>query len=294
MATVTCTQKCYFYINGIQKSTATYTKTLTAGLTFTPSHANHMPSYDEDVYTEYTITYNNTDYTTGSLTCPSSNFTITYKFYGYQYVTCTQKCYFYINGTQKSSTNYTKSLMVGLAFTPSHANHMPDYDTSTYTSYIITYNGTDYTTGALTCPSSDFTVTYKFYGYTLTSWSWSASNGSASASVTKAAYTAITNKGSTAAFSYLVWNDMVDKVLEALSVAGDSWSTNGSKYLSAASTKMSSSDKTLTAARFNSLRYNIGLRYSTGITDKSKGDTVYGSYFTTLTSALNSWIATLT
>lgn len=53
---------------------------------------------------------------------------------------------------------------------------------------------------------------------------------------------------------------------------------------------MTSSDKTLTAARFNSVRYNIGAHYSTGISEVASGDPVLGSYFTTLTTKLNEWI----
>ena len=125
-------------------------------------------------------------------------------------------------------------------------------------------------------------------------WDWDASNGKASAAVTKAAHTAITKRGATTDFSYLVWNDLVDKVVEALTADGDSWNTNNSKYLSSSSTKMSPSDKVLTAKRFNALRWNIGRKYSTDITDRSRGQQVLGSYFTTLTDALNSWIATIT
>lgn len=118
-------------------------------------------------------------------------------------------------------------------------------------------------------------------------WSWSNSNGSASASQTRAAYSAIQNNGSLDNFSYLVWNDMVDKVKEVLDATGDSWNN---RYASYSATKMSSSDKRLTAARFNSLRHNIGTHYSTGITDVYRGDTIYGWYFTTLANCLNSWI----
>lgn len=121
-------------------------------------------------------------------------------------------------------------------------------------------------------------------------WSWSTSNGNASTAQTKAAYSAVTSKGSTDEFSYLVWNDMVDKVYEILDATNDSWN---SKYATYAATKMSSSDKSLTAARFNSLRYNIGLRYSTGINEVAKGDTVYGWYFTTLANCINNWIGEL-
>lgn len=118
-------------------------------------------------------------------------------------------------------------------------------------------------------------------------WSWTSSNGSASTTLMKAAYTAVTTKGALSDFSYLVWNDMVDKVKAVLDATGLSWSSNYATY---SATKMSSSDKELTAKRFNSLRFNIGSHYSTGISDVSSGDVVYGSYFITLASSLNSWI----
>lgn len=121
-------------------------------------------------------------------------------------------------------------------------------------------------------------------------WSWTSSNGNASASQTKSAYSAAANKGSTGKFSYLVWNDMVDKVYEILDATDGAWN---SKYASYSATKMSSSDKSLTAKRFNSLRYNIGLHYSTGIGEVYRGDTVYGWYFTTLANCINSWIGEL-
>ena len=121
----------------------------------------------------------------------------------------------------------------------------------------------------------------------VSAWSWSSSNGTASASQTKAAYTALTNNGSTSDFSYLVWNVMCSQVIEIEHAAGLTWST---KYASYADTKMSSSDKVLTATRFNSLRYNIGRSYSTGINEVASGDTVYAWYFTTLARCMNEWI----
>lgn len=119
-------------------------------------------------------------------------------------------------------------------------------------------------------------------------WSWSSSNGSATASQTSKALSAVKNKGSLLNFSYLVWNDMVDKVKEVQEAKGESWMT---KYASYSATRMSSSDKKLTATRFNSLRYNIGYYYSTGISEVKKGDIVYGYYFTTLANCINNWIA---
>ncbi|MBO5409314.1 MAG: hypothetical protein J6A61_07980 [Clostridia bacterium] len=121
-------------------------------------------------------------------------------------------------------------------------------------------------------------------------WSWTKSNNNATASQTQKAYTAITNKGYVTDFSYIVWNDLVDKVKEILDATGDSWDAS---YTTFAAAKMTSSDKTLTAAKFNSLRYNIGSHYSTGITEKTPGDYVYGWYITTLAECINGWIDSL-
>lgn len=202
-------------------------------------------------------------------------------------VSCTKQCYFYRGSTlYKTATYYESGLTPGLNYTPSA--HMPYYDSSIYTTYRITYQGSNYTTGTIICPEWNFTVYYYFYGPALVSkWSWSASNGSATASQTSAAYSAVNNKGKTSAFSYLVWNDMVDKVKAILDAIGESWNSSFASY---SNTRMSSSDKNMTAVRFNSLRYNIGLRYSTGITTRSKGDVIYGSYFITLASCINGWI----
>lgn len=121
-------------------------------------------------------------------------------------------------------------------------------------------------------------------------WSWTSSNGEATTVMTRNAYTAVTSNGYTTDFSYYVWNDMCAKVLEVREYAGYSWSSN---YASYSATRMTSSDKEITATRFNSLRFNIGALYSTGISEVSKGDIIYGSYFTTLMSKLNSLIDTL-
>lgn len=121
-------------------------------------------------------------------------------------------------------------------------------------------------------------------------WNWSVSNGDATASQTSVAYTAITNHGAVSAFSYLVWNDLVNKVNDIKVETGYSWNT---KYLSLSNTLMTASSKTLTAARFNSLRYNIGIHESTGLNEVYTGDEVYGWYFTALTGALNTWIGIL-
>lgn len=457
MASVTCTQQCYFYIDGVQQSTKTYTETLTPGLTYTPSHPNHMPSYDTSVYTEYTITYNGEDYTTGSFTCPDTDFKVKYKFYGYSdtnwaigstpeyldtdatvekylsfgkagyvarikvsfvhsgkavfYTTGDADTYGYLstvstldpqlggpteilkeNDDAGSGSNFriTYNVTAGTIYylwvrliyiedtgtTTVYIKPPPQWKlgvTSDYSNlsssvsrdlsfgtagYVARFKvsfansgeatfyttGTDDTYGYLSKVSTldtenggpttilaegddsgtdrNFSFTYNVTAGTtyyfwvrliyidetgtttahitppggvgsISRWDWNSSNGQASSSATKAAYTAITNNGETSSFSYLVWNDIVDKVLEVLEASGENWDRNGSTYLTAESTKMTSSDKVLTAARFNSLRWNIGLHSSTGISDRSKGDIVYGNYFTKLTSALNSWIDTI-
>lgn len=124
----------------------------------------------------------------------------------------------------------------------------------------------------------------------LTKWDWNASNGLATAAQTQKAYAAVTGHGRLLDFSYLVWNDLVNKINDAAVAAGSSWSTMYETY---DATKMSASDKVLTAKRFNAARQNVGSRVSTGINEVSRGDTIYGHYFTTLTDRLNEWIAKL-
>ena len=135
----------------------------------------------------------------------------------------------------------------------------------------------------------------------VTPWSWNASNGTASAVQTHTAYIAVSNYGPISDFSYLVWNDMVTKVAEMRNRANQKpvWNT---KYLDQASTSMSNTEsgRTMTAARYNSLRYNIGLYYGfnevpsgelidlDSVTkEKIPGDPVIGSNFIDLMTCLN-------
>ena len=164
--------------------------------------------------------------------------------------------------------------------------------------FAITYNVTAGTTYYIwVCESyGESTGTIELYvqppekTISITKWSWTASNGNASASQTQAAYSAVVDKTAVTNFSYLVWNDLCDKVKEILDATGGSWD---STYATYANTKMTSSNKTLTATKFNSLRYNIGSHYSTGIADVAPNDDVLGSYFTKLASCINGWIDTL-
>lgn len=184
---------------------------------------------------------------------------------------------FYVAGSQVSSFTFAGVPSSGTTKWMTKTGLKPG------TRYSVSIEAEDLVTG-WSNSWSDRVTTDKIL---VSAWSWSSSNGTASASQTKAAYTALTNNGSTSDFSYLVWNDMCSKAIEIENAAGLTWST---KYASYADTKMSSSDKVLTATRFNSLRYNIGRSYSTGINEVASGDTVYAWYFTTLARCMNEWI----
>lgn len=184
---------------------------------------------------------------------------------------------FYVAGSQVSSFTFAGVPSSGTTKWMTKTGLKPG------TRYSVSIEAEDLVTG-WSNSWSDRVTTDKIL---VSAWSWSSSNGTASASQTKAAYIALTNNGSTSDFSYLVWNDMCSKVIEIENAAGLTWST---KYASYADTKMSSSDKVLTATRFNSLRYNIGRSYSTGINEVASGDTVYAWYFTTLARCMNEWI----
>lgn len=184
---------------------------------------------------------------------------------------------FYVAGSQVSSFTFAGVPSSGTTKWMTKTGLKPG------TRYSVSIEAEDLVTG-WSNSWSDRVTTDKIL---VSAWSWSSSNGTASASQTKAAYTALTNNDSTSDFSYLVWNDMCSKVIEIENAAGLTWST---KYASYADTKMSSSDKVLTATRFNSLRYNIGRSYSTGINEVASGDTVYAWYFTTLARCMNEWI----
>lgn len=135
-------------------------------------------------------------------------------------------------------------------------------------------------------------------------WSWDISNGNASEEQTLKAYNAIKPYGATIDrdtrnFSFLVWNDIVQKVVDlGLAIKGDYFDWDKT-FVNYAGTKMRERDTTLTAERFNSLLYNIelfGKRLGVGTipTDipypVETGDIVLGEYFLTLTNYINDCI----
>lgn len=124
----------------------------------------------------------------------------------------------------------------------------------------------------------------------ITKWDWNTSNGTATSEETQEAYRAAVQGLYVSYFSHNVWNDMVNKVKAILGYIGTSWDSSYESYYD---TLMTESDRTLTASRFNSLRYNIGSHYSTGMKDVNSGDEVDGDYFKVLAQVINFWIDSL-
>ena len=127
---------------------------------------------------------------------------------------------------------------------------------------------------------------------------------------TQAAYAALINCGKTIDFSYVVWNDIIDKIAGAMDEAGIIWD---SSYATLSQTKVQSLDD-LTAARFNSVACNIDNLINTywkwehdktlvgylgrarvkGISDVGKNaDITYGWYIIELVRILNLFIRIL-
>ena len=123
-------------------------------------------------------------------------------------------------------------------------------------------------------------------------WSWSSSNGEASSSQTRAARNAMDNEEPAENFPHEVWNDIVNKVQEALDASGLSWERSSSQgaTLSRSGCLMSSGDTLLTAAMYNSVKYQIGQgNGSDGIYVDSEDEFTW-SHIESLTDYLNLWI----
>lgn len=118
-------------------------------------------------------------------------------------------------------------------------------------------------------------------------WDWTISNGSATAAQTQLAYAAITGNGPLTDFSYLVWNDMVNKTYEVVADRNGEWNTT---YGTLAETLMSATDKHMTARRFNAIVWNLAQYKTPSVTRKNQGDPMLGSYFIELANSINNTI----
>lgn len=112
----------------------------------------------------------------------------------------------------------------------------------------------------------------------LSAWDWTASADRI------AAYAAITGQGKTTAFKYTVWNELCAFVSDVLTNKGMTWSETYATYADAL---MTATDKAMTAKRFNAVLDNVRRINPTGIEARKTGDKIMGSYFTTITTAIN-------
>lgn len=185
-------------------------------------------------------------------------------------------CTWYVNGRDRGSTSLR-------AYASSGAGSIfVELDPGTAYEIMAVVTAPDWTTPVV------FTETAETdEAPTVQPWSWTSSNGSASDSQTRRAYEAITSRGKTSDFSYLVWNDMVDKVKEIQTSRECIWNDGYATY---SDTKMSVSDRKLTAKRFNSLLRNIDRYYDTEMSYVARWEPIYGSYFISLTELMNEWI----
>lgn len=158
-------------------------------------------------------------------------------------------------------------------------------DVSDDTAWTIkTQDGKDYLTVKIPYPAGNINISL---------WTWEGWTSS---------YNAITQKKATTDFSHKTWNEIVDKVVDVLhNGLNSSWDIG---YATVGDTKMLiSSDRELTAIKFNSVRNNIelaGKDIGIGKIPNSDiphpvypGDKVLGEYFLTLTNYINDCIKVL-
>ncbi|MBR4155389.1 MAG: hypothetical protein IKU01_01620 [Bacteroidales bacterium] len=199
----------------------------------------------------------------------------------------------YLNGTEAGRTNQTINAGVTGSVDVTVGNLSPG---TNYTIELSIYRYVDTTTYFMGSYSRSTE------GFSITQWDWDNANSTANPypatkSETQAAYNACYNGTAVSNFKWKVWNDLVYKVSEARVAGGNNdWNEN---YLSIQNTLMSDSSKTLTAARYNSLRYNIGSIYNVPnahkINEVSAGDEVNGTthFLNFVTYYLNAYIVSL-
>lgn len=83
------------------------------------------------------------------------------------------------------------------------------------------------------------------------------------------------------------WNGLIDYIEEKYSDNGWSLSDLNNGRPNTYPFNRASSGEDLTADTFNQIRFAIGSKISTGITERSRGDTIYASYFNVLKDKAN-------
>ena len=222
-----------------------------------------------------------------NITTNSAEITVT----GLQVVNYKRIFYFYLNNDYKGSRSLAAKSEDDVYFTFRNLSAGTSYNIKVSVFKVISGQDDEWLT--------NIEDSFQTEEIPVLPWTWDDCQtidgdvGEASDLETMSAYNAITKQMKTTEFSYKVWNDLCAKTREVRSARGSSsWRSD---FLSYSDTLMSSSDKILTAERFNSLRINIGSMQDVSSIPYPviKGGEVYGSYFTTLTNALNREIANL-
>ena len=200
--------------------------------------------------------------------------------------------YFYLDGDYKGSRSLAAHLASDIKFTFSNLSPGTSYDIKISVFRIVSGQDDLWLT--------NIEDSFQTKEIPVLPWTWDDCQtidgdvGEAADIETMSAYNAITKQMETTEFSYKVWNDLCAKTREVRNARGgtSSWRSD---FLSYSDTLMLSSDKILTAERFNSLRINIGSMQDVSSIPYPviKGGKVDGSYFLTLTNALNDEIANL-
>lgn len=131
-----------------------------------------------------------------------------------------------------------------------------------YSAYVRVWSGDDI-----------YETWHRVFDTTPAKWAWSSS-----------VRTALNGKGAFNTLTYTEWNNFVSRVIEFYKW----YNAKTVDDSSISSAKASLSDKALYASSFNTVNSAISAMNSTGISSRTKGDIVYGSYFITMESKLNS------
>lgn len=222
-----------------------------------------------------------------NITTNSAEITVT----GLQVVNYKRIFYFYLDGDYKGSRSLAAKSEDDVYFTFRNLSAGTSYNIKVSVFKVVSGQDDEWLT--------NIEDSFQTEEIPVLPWTWDDCQtiegdvGEASDLETMSAYSAITKQMETTEFSYKVWNDLCAKTREVRTARGSSsWRSD---FLSYSDTSMYSNDKILTAERFNSLRINIGSMQDVSSIPYPviKGGEVYGSYFITLTNALNREIANL-
>lgn len=161
--------------------------------------------------------------------------------------------------------------------------------TRIFGSFTNLYEGTKYTIYVYIYDSDGNIYDYSFVHFTtkisVSKWSWNASNGSASVAKTYQFYRVLIGDASPDdGFSYLVWNDLVDKVSELLTATGRSWYS----YQGYGKNRCKASiGETFSASKLNEVRYQIRDFVTGAMYDRVSGEEILGSYISNIASYIN-------